>query len=31
MPEAVAKKDFIPAPDFRSICCASHPVPEKGA
>lgn len=30
-PEAIAKKDFIPAPEFRSICFACHPVPGKGA
>lgn len=30
-PEALAKNDFIPSPDFRSICFRCHPVPSKGA
>ncbi|GAB4366859.1 MAG: hypothetical protein Kow00128_10710 [Deltaproteobacteria bacterium] len=29
-PEAIAKKDFLPSPDFRSICFACHPAPGKG-
>jgi hypothetical protein len=29
--EALKKNDFIPAPDFRSICFRCHPVPLKGA
>lgn len=28
--EAIAKKDFLPPPDFRSICFACHPAPGKG-
>lgn len=29
--EALAKNDFIPAPDFRSICFVCHPAPGTGA
>lgn len=29
--EALSKNDFIPRPDFRSICFKCHPVPTKGA
>lgn len=28
---ALEKKDFIPSPDFRSICFGCHPAPQKGA
>jgi hypothetical protein len=29
-PSALQKNDFIPAPDFRSICFRCHPAPTKG-
>ncbi|MBI5341740.1 MAG: hypothetical protein HZB63_00160 [Deltaproteobacteria bacterium] len=28
--ESMAKNDFLPAPDFRSICYRCHPTPAKG-
>jgi hypothetical protein len=30
-PPALQKNDFIPPPDFRSICFGCHPAPPKGA
>lgn len=30
-PAALARNDFIPRPDFNSICYRCHPAPEKGA